>query len=103
MYKIHYSNEAESDLDNAISHIADESVENALNYLARYERKVELLSLNPFMGVECKNKLIQRDCRVLVNESHIIVYKVLEDKREIFLIRIFHTSVNYPTKLNTKS
>jgi len=103
MHNIHYSNDAQNDLYIAISRIASESKNNALNYLARYEEKIELLRLNPFMGVECKNKLIKRDCRVLVHESHIIVYKVVDDKKEIFLIRIFHSSVNYANKMNKES
>lgn len=99
MYNIQYSNDAQNDLYSAISHIASESKNNAINYLARYKEKIELLS----MGVECKNKLIKRDCRVLVHESHLIVYKVLEDKNEIFLIRVFHSSVNYANKMNKES
>jgi plasmid stabilization system protein ParE len=55
MYKIIYSNQAQIDIDEAISYIAKESVLNALEYLSRYEVKIELLQLNPYMGVECKN------------------------------------------------
>ncbi len=103
MHSIKYSNEAEVDLSDAISHIANESVVNALDYLARYEKKIELLRLNPFMGVKCKNKLIKRDCRALVHESHIIVYKILEDTTTILFIRIFHGSVNYVNKMNEEN
>ena len=103
MHSIKYSNEAEVDLSDAISHIANESVVNALDYLARYEKKIELLKLNPYMGVECENKLIKRDCRVLAHESHLIIYKILEETNEIYLIRIFHGSVDYANKLNNVS
>ena len=74
MHNIKYSNQAEIDLENTISYIAKDSKQNAISYLLRYEEKIELVKLNPNMGVECKNKLINRDCRVLVHESHIIVY-----------------------------
>ncbi|MGJ0301356.1 type II toxin-antitoxin system RelE/ParE family toxin [Aliarcobacter cryaerophilus] len=74
MHNIKYSNQAEIDLENTISYIAKDSKQNAISYLLRYEEKIELVKLNPNMGVECKNKLINRDCRVLVQESHIIVY-----------------------------
>ncbi len=100
MYNIKYSKQAQIDLEDAISHIAKESQTNALNYLANYEDKIELLKLNPFMGTECKNKLIKRDCRVLVYESHIVIYKVNKVLNEIFIIRIYHTSVDYFNKLN---
>ena len=103
MYKIIYSNQSYIDLNEAISYIATQSRNNALNYLLRYEEKIELLALNPYIGIECKNKLIDRDCRVLVHESHIIVYKVKEDLKEIYLIRIFHGSVDYTNKVSSES
>jgi len=86
------------DLEDAISHIASESVVNALNYLKNYKEKLELLRLNPYMGVECKNKLIKRDCRVLVYSSHIIIYNVDASLNNIFIIRIYHGSVDYINK-----
>ena len=76
MYNISYSKQAEIDLDDAIGHIAKTSTKNALEYLERYEEKIELLRLNPQMGTECINKLIKRDCRVLVHKSHIIIYNI---------------------------
>ena len=100
MHNIKYSNKAQVDLDDSISHIAKDSVSNALNYLKNYEDKIELLRLNPHMGVACKNKLIKRDCRVLVYESHIIIYKIDSKIDEIFIIRIYHGSVDYANKFN---
>jgi plasmid stabilization system protein ParE len=100
MFKIKYSNQAQIDLDEAISYIAIESISNAIAYLYRYEEKIELLKLNPYMGVSCENKHIKRDCRILIHESHLIIYQTDESKKEIFLIRIFHGSVDYQNKLN---
>ena len=103
MHRLKYTNEAEADLEEAISHIAKESVTNALQYLSGYEDKVELLRHNPLMGTECKNKLINRDCRVFVYESHIVIYKVVVGVNEILIVRIFHGSVDYANRLNKKS
>lgn len=100
MFNIEYSGLAEVELEKAIDHIAKESVSNAIHYLSGYEDKLELLRLNPYMGVTCKNKLIKRDCRVLIYASHIIIYKVDEDKKEIFIIRIYHGSVDYVNKFH---
>ena len=100
MHKLIYSNQAKIDLDDAISHIAEGSVSNALSYLTNYNKKIELLILNPYMGVECKNKLIQRDCRVLIYESHIIIYRVDDILSNILIIRIYHGSANYANKFN---
>jgi len=103
MYSIKYSNQAEVDLEEAISHIAKESATNAINYLSGYENKIELLQHNPYIGVGCKNKLIRRDCRLLVFESHIIIYRLDKSINEVFIIRIYHGSVDYANKLNEES
>ncbi len=100
MLSVKYSNKAEVDLEDAISHIANESITNAIKYLSGYEDKIELLQNNPYMGFACKNKLIRRDCRILIYESHIIIYRVDRDKSEIFIIRIYHGSVDYANRLN---
>ena len=65
MYSLRYSNKAEADLEEAIFHIAKESVTNAINYLSGYEDKIELLQDNPYMGVRCENKLIHRNAFIL--------------------------------------
>ena len=98
MHKIKYSNQAEKDLQNAIDHITEESVPVALDYLDGYEEKIELLRSNPLMGIECKTKLIKRDCRILFYKSHIVFYKVNNHTQEIFIIRIFHHSEDYIKK-----
>jgi plasmid stabilization system protein ParE len=100
MHNIKYSKQALIDIDDAIEYISTESKINALAYLSRYENKIELLKLNPNMGAECKTKLINRDCRVLVHESHTIIYKVDASINEIFIIRIFHNREEYKSKLN---
>ena len=100
MHNIKYSNQAEVDLTTAIEYIAQESVTNALHYLKKYEDKIELLRLNPCMGVKCKTKLIKRECRILVYESHIIIYRVDDSLHEIFIIRIYHGSVDYINRFN---
>ncbi len=100
MYNIKYSNQAELDLEETISHIAQESITNAISYLSGYEEKIELLLSNPYMGVACKAKRINRDCRVLVYQSHLIIYNIDKDKSELFIIRIYHASVDYINKFN---
>lgn len=103
MHSVRYSNQAQLDINEAIEHTASQSAQNALEYLRGYEEKIELLRQNPHMGTECKNKLIKRECRVLVHESHIVIYKILDDTKEVYLIRIFHGSTDYANKLNQEN
>jgi len=100
MYRIKYSKQAEIDIKEAISHIAKESITNALNYLSGYEEKIDLLLSNPYMGIECKAKLINRDCRVLVYKSHLLIYRIKQEDNKIFIIRIYHASEDYINKFN---
>jgi len=100
MYKVKYSNQAEVDLYDAIEYIAKESVSIALDYLSGYEENINLLQENPFMGIECKIKLINRDCRVLIYKSHIIIYKINSEDHEILIIRVHHQSEDYKNTYN---
>jgi len=102
MYKLKYSVAAEYDLHDAIEYIAQESSKNAKEYLKGYEKKIELLQLNPYMGVECKSKDIQYNCRILVYKSHIIIYRVFEEAEELFIIRIYRSSEDYIHKFSSK-
>jgi len=41
---------------------------------------INLLKTNPYMGRDCKQRGIQKDCRVLVyKKNYIIIYKVHEN------------------------
>ena len=103
MHSIRYSNQAQLDINEAIEYIASQSVQNALEYLRGYEEKIELLRQNPHMGTECKNKLIKRECGVLIHVGHLIIYKILKDTKEVYLIRIFHGSTDHVNKLNQEN
>jgi len=99
MHKIIYSKQAQQDLEEAIEYIANESPTNALAYLQRYEKKIELLSFNPKMGTPCHLKNIDQNCRVLPFESHLVIYEERKDNQSIFIIRVFHASSDYQTKI----
>ena len=99
MHSIRYTVQAEIDLEEMVDHIAQNSFANATEYLERYEKKLDLLIRNPYMGTRCVNKNIQRECRVLTFESHLIVYKEESGLEEIYIIRIFHHRVDYVRKM----
>ena len=95
MLRVNYSRQALQDLDEALGHIYAESRTNAIAYRERYEKKIVLLQSNPEMGTDCNNKNIKLNCRVLVFESHIIVYRLDFENNEILIIRVFHQTKNY--------
>ena len=99
MYDIQYTNLAYSDLDDMISYIAKDSLSNALTYLEGFDNQIDLLIQNPYMGIECKHKSIDRDCRVLIYKSHIIVYQINQELERLLILRIFHSMEQYNNKI----
>jgi plasmid stabilization system protein ParE len=102
MYKVRYSVQAEEDLHDAIDYIAKESVSVALNYLKGYEDNIELLQSNPLMGISCRSKCIEIDCRILIYKSHLIIYRINCDTNEILIIRVYHHTKDYINDLKKK-
>lgn len=47
------------------------------------------------MGVSCRSKGIDRDCRILIFENFLIFYQVNEADNEITILRILHGSRKY--------
>jgi len=99
MYEIKYTNLAEADLNEAVGYIAGQSVSAAREYLSGFDRKIELLRSNPFMGFECESKGIRRDCRMTVYRRHLVIYRVDAHEKKILIVRIFHHAEDYVEKL----
>ncbi len=90
-----YTCKAEDDLDSIFDYIAENSAENALNYINRVQSAIENLLTSPYMGVSCRSKGIDRDCRILIFENFLIFYQVNEADNEIMILRILHGSRKY--------
>jgi plasmid stabilization system protein ParE len=90
---LEYSEQSIIDLDNIIEYIAKDSVKRALQYIEKMKSKIELLAVAPDIGVVCKIKKINQDCRILIFEHYLIFYTYNEDTVQIK--RVLHDSVNY--------
>lgn len=93
--KLVYKCKAEDDLDSIFDYIAANSAVNALNYIDKMQSVIENLVTSPYMGVSCKTKGIDRDCRILIFENYLIFYQVDEADNEITILRILHGSRKY--------
>ncbi len=93
--KLIYTCNAEDDLDSIFGYIAENSAMNALNYIDRMQSAIENLTTSPYMGVSCKAKGIERDCRIFIFENYLVFYHVDEDDNEITILRILHASRKY--------
>ena len=99
-YKLVYTCQAEDDLSSIFDYIAENSVDNALDYIDRMQSAIESLSTSPYIGVSCRTKGIDRDCRILIFENFMIFYQVNEADSKIMILRILHGSRKYQDLLN---
>jgi plasmid stabilization system protein ParE len=60
------------------------------------KNKIEILQHSPLIGVECRHKKINQDCRVFIVDSYLVFYSVVGD--EVLIRRILHSSVDYEEK-----
>ncbi|MDD5373848.1 MAG: type II toxin-antitoxin system RelE/ParE family toxin [Sulfurimonas sp.] len=87
MLKIRYTKKAKSDLDGVFANIFQDKQDVAVAYIYKIREFITLLQSNPFMGIECRYKGFNRDCRVLIFENYLIQYKVFDDYVSIIRIR----------------
>jgi len=90
---LEYSEQAIIDLNNIIKYIAKDSKSRALQYIDKMQSKIELLVHAPNIGVECKTKKIDQNCRILIFENYLVFYTIEENSIQIK--RVLHSSVNY--------
>ncbi len=97
MHNILYTLLAEEDLFNLFETIAEDKPTIAVEYITKLEKYIELLKNNPQLGLECKNKNIKKDCRILIYEDYLIFYTFKNNA--IIIIRILNSRINYKEKL----
>ena len=86
--KINFSEGADADLDDIFAWIAKDSIDAAHRLVARIESRVRHLATP---GLSYMGRLGQvHGTYELVERPYIIVYEVLENSDEIFIIAVFH-------------
>lgn len=93
---IRYTQLAILDLDSIASHIAKDSMQRANKYIDKIQKKIELISEFPQMGLDCKNRNIDQDCKIYIFEDYLIFYIV--ESECINIKRVLHGSMDYEKK-----
>lgn len=93
MHNIVYSQLAEEDLFVLFEIISQDKPTVAVEYITKLEKQIELLQSNPMLGLECKNKNINKNCRILIYEDYLIFYTLKNNN--ITIIRILNSKINY--------
>lgn len=88
-----YTQEATLDLTAILDHIALDSPKRALTYVGKLREAIELLQQFPNIGVTCKTKGVDEDCRIMTYESYLIFYVVTIDT--VLIKTIINASKDY--------
>ena len=88
-YQVNLSQQAQNDLEQIFYYIADDSINNASNFILQLEKKVYSLELFPDRHpLIPENEFFGTDYRHLIYKKYRIVYRIAE--RSVFILRIFH-------------
>ena len=98
MYNISYTQLAQEDLFKLFELITEDKPTVAVEYITKLEKYIELLQINPELGLVCKNKNINKDCRILIYDDYLIFYRINNDDN-ILIIRILNSKINYINKI----
>ncbi|MFC1859470.1 type II toxin-antitoxin system RelE/ParE family toxin [Thermodesulfobacteriota bacterium] len=88
-YKVNLTQHAQNDLEHIFYYIANDSINNAANFILELEKKV--YSLENFPGrhpLIPENEFFGTDYRHLIYNKYRIVYRITENS--VFVLRILH-------------
>jgi len=97
MYDIRYTKLAENDLDEIFQLIYEDKPSMAITYIDKLYNFISLLITNPLMGIECKRKNINKNCRVLIYENYLIFYTL--DEENIVILRVLNRYMDYKKEI----
>ena len=86
MLEIKYTKTAFNDLDKIFKLIFEDKKNVAIEYINKLRKYIKLLEKNPYMGVDCKNKHINKRCRIIIFENYNIYYSIEKDYIKILKI-----------------
>lgn len=83
-YQVVWSNTAESDFDEIIEYISSkQSPEKGIDFIQLVYRKIDLIALMPFIGIESQK--IKSSRRILLSKHYSLLYQI--EKDTVILIR----------------
>jgi addiction module RelE/StbE family toxin len=88
-YQVNLTQQAQNDLEQIFYYIADDSINNAENFVLQLEKKIYSLEVfpdrNPFIP---ENEYFGTGYRHLIYKKYRTVYRIVE--KSVFILRIFH-------------
>ncbi len=97
-YNVIVTQDANKDLDEALDYIANhlKSPTAAKNLLEKVEKIYTELTFGPYIYAWCnQERLRDKGYRKVVVNNYIIIYRVDEDHKTVYILRIFFGRRNY--------
>jgi len=98
MYRVRVEEPAENDFQRITTYIAEmlDATVAALSFMDDVAACYERLQKNPYLYEQCRDPRLQSEgYRRAVIGNYILVYKVLEEKKEVEIHRFFYGPRNY--------
>ncbi len=99
MHNLKYTQLAKDDLFSIFEIISKDKPSVAIEYIIKLEKYIELLEANPMMGIECRNKNINQDCRILIYGNYLIFYRIVDE--DIHIMRVLNSRTNYKKDIDS--
>ena len=101
-YKLIVSKEAHEDVDEIAGYIAHElkNMAAASGFLDDVEKSYRSLTENPRLFALCDDARLQREgYRKAVIKNYLVLYRIDEEKKAVYVVRVVYGPRNYPELL----
>jgi len=88
-YKVNITQLAQKDLEQIYYYIADDSIQNARNFILELEKKIDSLNTIPERHpLISENEYFGAEYRHLIHKKYRIVYRISD--KTVFILRVIH-------------
>jgi len=82
-YQVYFTKQADSDIDDIVDYIAQDSPENAVQFIDKLQKRVEsMLSIAPYGGLSCG------DAHYFSFENYVVVYDIDDINQSVYVLMV---------------
>ncbi len=101
-YRLTMSKEAQDDIDDIVQYISLRLANPgaASDFLDDVVKSFTSVTDNPRMYSYCADKRLQKDgYRKIAIKNYLVIYRIVEDKKVVYIVRIIYGGMNYTVLL----
>lgn len=82
-YQVYFTRQSDSDINEILDYIAQDSQENAIRFINRLQQRIEtVLSIAPHGGLSCG------DANYFSFENYVVVYDIDETNKSVYVLMV---------------